>query len=218
VRDACRVRVVLLHRAGLARIIANEGPAMQLCRSIIISGPQAGRAFRRPPLQCLLSTQYRSVAALPETGFPVRASLSVQKLRIMPIRRASLGLRAGRRARSPVAYGAERDDISGCWCSGTTDGAIHLWGGFHPCPAVCRSPPSKAPARRRRQFFIRSKLGCRNLIVMGVSRRPGERLDFGQTAAVLLDRAECSLMFVVSEQPTTVAETPASSEREPKQP
>ena len=53
-----------------------------------------------------------------------------------------------------------------------------------------------------------------NLVVMGVSLRPGERLDFGQTAAVLLDQAECSLMFVVSEQPTTSTETTASSERE----
>jgi Kef-type K+ transport system membrane component KefB/nucleotide-binding universal stress UspA family protein len=59
------------------------------------------------------------------------------------------------------------------------------------------------------------KSGGHNLVVMGVSIRPGEQLDFGQTAAALLDKAECSLMFVVSEQPTTVAETPAPSGREP---
>jgi nucleotide-binding universal stress UspA family protein len=51
------------------------------------------------------------------------------------------------------------------------------------------------------------KSGRHNLVVMGVSLRPGEQLDFGQTAAALLDKAECSLMFVVSEQPTTGRDT-----------
>jgi Kef-type K+ transport system membrane component KefB/nucleotide-binding universal stress UspA family protein len=37
-----------------------------------------------------------------------------------------------------------------------------------------------------------------NLIVMGVGRRPGEKLFFGDTAASLLQDAECSLLFVAS--------------------
>jgi Kef-type K+ transport system membrane component KefB/nucleotide-binding universal stress UspA family protein len=37
-----------------------------------------------------------------------------------------------------------------------------------------------------------------NLIVMGVGRRPGERLFFGETAHSLLQDAECSLLFVAS--------------------
>ncbi len=37
-----------------------------------------------------------------------------------------------------------------------------------------------------------------NLIVMGVGRRPGERLFFGDTAASLLEDAECSLLFLAS--------------------
>ena len=37
-----------------------------------------------------------------------------------------------------------------------------------------------------------------NLIVMGVGRRPGEKLFFGDTAASLLGAAECSLLFVAS--------------------
>lgn len=48
--------------------------------------------------------------------------------------------------------------------------------------------------------------GNHNLVVMGVSVRPGEQLDFGQTASGLLDKVGCSLMFVVSEQPTSLAE------------
>jgi len=39
VRDACRVRVVLLHLTGLARIIVTKGPAMQLWWSTKISSP-----------------------------------------------------------------------------------------------------------------------------------------------------------------------------------
>jgi nucleotide-binding universal stress UspA family protein len=37
-----------------------------------------------------------------------------------------------------------------------------------------------------------------NLIVLGVGRRPGERLFLGDTAAGLLANAECSLLFVAS--------------------
>lgn len=48
------------------------------------------------------------------------------------------------------------------------------------------------------------QVGRHNLIVMGVNTRPGEQLSFGQTAAALLDKADCSLMFVVSEKPTSL--------------
>jgi nucleotide-binding universal stress UspA family protein len=37
-----------------------------------------------------------------------------------------------------------------------------------------------------------------NLIVMGVGRRPGEKLFFGDTASSLLKDAECSLLFLAS--------------------
>jgi Kef-type K+ transport system membrane component KefB/nucleotide-binding universal stress UspA family protein len=37
-----------------------------------------------------------------------------------------------------------------------------------------------------------------NLIVMGVGRRPGEKLFFGDTASALMKNAECSLVFVAS--------------------
>src|SRR5436309_9707733 len=42
-------------------------------------------------------------------------------------------------------------------------------------------------------------LGHHNLLVVGVSPRPGEALFFGQVAAELLDNAECSLLMVASE-------------------
>jgi hypothetical protein len=42
--------------------------------------------------------------------------------------------------------------------------------------------------------------------VMGVSPRPGDQLYFGQVAAALLEQADCSLLFVVSERLTTVPE------------
>jgi len=37
-----------------------------------------------------------------------------------------------------------------------------------------------------------------NLIVIGVGRRPGEKLFFGDTASSLLENAECSLLFVAN--------------------
>jgi K+:H+ antiporter len=48
---------------------------------------------------------------------------------------------------------------------------------------------------------IQSQLvaGRHNLLVLGVSPRPGDRLFFGQVAAELIERAECSLLLVASE-------------------
>ncbi len=40
--------------------------------------------------------------------------------------------------------------------------------------------------------------GKHNLLVMGVGRRPGEKLFFGDTAAALLEKSEGSLLFVAS--------------------
>jgi Kef-type K+ transport system membrane component KefB/nucleotide-binding universal stress UspA family protein len=43
-----------------------------------------------------------------------------------------------------------------------------------------------------------AKVGEHNLIVMGVSRRPGEKLFFGNTAAAILENTDASLVFVAS--------------------
>jgi nucleotide-binding universal stress UspA family protein len=37
-----------------------------------------------------------------------------------------------------------------------------------------------------------------NLIVMGVERRPGEKLFFGDTATAILEKSDRSIVFVVS--------------------
>jgi nucleotide-binding universal stress UspA family protein len=37
-----------------------------------------------------------------------------------------------------------------------------------------------------------------NLIVMGVERRPGEKLYFGDTATAILEKSDRSIVFVVS--------------------
>jgi len=44
--------------------------------------------------------------------------------------------------------------------------------------------------------------GHYDLLVMGVSPRPGEQLFFGEVPADLLERAPCSLVFVASEPPS----------------
>jgi nucleotide-binding universal stress UspA family protein len=41
-----------------------------------------------------------------------------------------------------------------------------------------------------------ARLGGHNLIVMGVSRRPGETLSFGGVATAVLDASDRSLLFV----------------------
>ncbi len=46
--------------------------------------------------------------------------------------------------------------------------------------------------------------GRHDLLVMGVSRRPGESLNFGDVAAALLERAECSLVFLAADPTAAV--------------
>ena len=48
-------------------------------------------------------------------------------------------------------------------------------------------------------IFQQIKRGEHNLVVMGVSPRPGDRLSFGAVAVALLEHAECSLLFVADE-------------------
>jgi nucleotide-binding universal stress UspA family protein len=57
------------------------------------------------------------------------------------------------------------------------------------------------------------KSGNHNLLVMGVSPRPGAQLSFGPVPATLLGQAECSILFVVSELPNSVPEPPAAPTR-----
>ncbi len=63
----------------------------------------------------------------------------------------------------------------------------------------------KGTVRNRRdaeKAIIHETRGGRyDLLVMGVSPRPGDQLFFGEIPADLLDRAPCSLLFVASEPP-----------------
>ena len=52
--------------------------------------------------------------------------------------------------------------------------------------------------------------GRHDLLVMGVSQRPGEPLNFGDVAAVLLERAECSLVLLAAE-PAARPDAPTSA-------
>jgi nucleotide-binding universal stress UspA family protein len=46
------------------------------------------------------------------------------------------------------------------------------------------------------------EVGGYNLLVMGVSPRPGDELFFGEVPAELLERSGCSVLFLASEPPT----------------
>jgi Kef-type K+ transport system membrane component KefB/nucleotide-binding universal stress UspA family protein len=55
------------------------------------------------------------------------------------------------------------------------------------------------------------EVGGHNLLVMGVSPRPGDQLFFGQVPAELLERAKCSVLFVASEPAIAGAEPDKTS-------
>jgi nucleotide-binding universal stress UspA family protein len=62
-------------------------------------------------------------------------------------------------------------------------------------------------AERPQDAILRQlKIGHYNLLVLGVSPRPGEQLSFGRVPAELLDRAECSVLFLAGEAPAAVTE------------
>jgi hypothetical protein len=65
-------------------------------------------------------------------------------------------------------------------------------------PWGLRIEPARRAAGAKDAILHQIKSGRHNLVVMGVSMRPGEQLDFGRTDTALLDGAECLLMFVVS--------------------
>jgi nucleotide-binding universal stress UspA family protein len=52
----------------------------------------------------------------------------------------------------------------------------------------------------------------RNLVVMGVSRRPGDVLSFGEVAAALLERSPCSLLFVAPAAAKAASKPPVVEE------
>jgi nucleotide-binding universal stress UspA family protein len=58
------------------------------------------------------------------------------------------------------------------------------------------------------------EFGTHNLLVIGVSPRPGEQLTFGPVAAELLESVQCSVLFVAGEAPvlTSISEAESASE------
>ena len=59
-------------------------------------------------------------------------------------------------------------------------------------------PVNGTEPSRRGAIVAELKRRNHNLVVLGVGRRPGERLFFGDTAAALLEKSERSLLFVAS--------------------
>ncbi len=57
---------------------------------------------------------------------------------------------------------------------------------------------SVSGARPADAIVTEAKTGGHNLIVMGVSRRPGERLYFGDTPTAVLAKSPCSLLFLAT--------------------
>ena len=50
----------------------------------------------------------------------------------------------------------------------------------------------------RDAILAEAKKGPHDLIIMGVSRRPGDKLFFGDTAAAVFENAPVSIIFIAS--------------------
>ena len=63
---------------------------------------------------------------------------------------------------------------------------------------VTARPAVRSDIAARDAILAEAKKGPHDLIVMGVSRRPGDKLFFGDTAAAVLEKSPGSIMFVAS--------------------
>ena len=52
-----------------------------------------------------------------------------------------------------------------------------------------------------------------DLVAIGVSRRPGDKLSFGDVADALLRKAKCSLLFVAPQARAAAKSTPKGGEK-----
>ena len=52
-----------------------------------------------------------------------------------------------------------------------------------------------------------------DLVAMGVSRRPGDRLSFGDVADILLRDAQCSLLFIAPQARAAAKSAPKGPEK-----
>ena len=53
-------------------------------------------------------------------------------------------------------------------------------------------------------------VGRHDMLVMGVSLRPGDPLNLGDLAAAMLERADCSLVLLAGEAAVKAGEDPAA--------
>jgi nucleotide-binding universal stress UspA family protein len=67
------------------------------------------------------------------------------------------------------------------------------WAAQHDCKVKTVVRADITPARA---IVGEAKRGGRNVIFMGVSRRPGDKLFFGDAAAAVFDRAPISILFL----------------------
>ena len=61
-----------------------------------------------------------------------------------------------------------------------------------------RTEASSSAVAADKAIVAAARKGKHDLLVMGVNRRPGETLSFGDTAAGVFDDAPTSIMFVAS--------------------
>ena len=71
---------------------------------------------------------------------------------------------------------------------------------MHSCAASTTTPTPKglSTLSRHEAILAEVKKHGHDLIVMGVSRRPGDKLFFGDTAAAVLENSPASIVFVAS--------------------
>ena len=59
-------------------------------------------------------------------------------------------------------------------------------------------PIVRSDVAARDAILAEAKKQAHDLIIMGVSRRPGDKLFFGDTAAAVLENSQVSIVFVAS--------------------
>src|SRR6185312_1360781 len=110
------------------------------------------------------------------------------------------------RSRLGALFGRQDDEIEGPSNNPITNEIVQL------ARAYSVNVRSAVRSHREADTAILREIGRgrHDVLVMGVSPRPGDPLNFGEVASVLLERAECSLVLLAAE-PAAKAEAPAGA-------
>ncbi len=179
--------------AGLHRVIAQSAAGFSGPFAVVLARREHRSGRRRTPLRILVPVSGTGVS---RRGAELAVALargsrgSVTALHI-----AGRNTRPPLRRRLGALFGRQEEVYEDPSNNPITDEIVQL------ARAYSVNVRSVVRSHRDAETAILREIGAgrHDMLVMGVSPRPGDPLNFGDVASVLLERAQCSLVFLAAE-------------------